>query len=68
MMQQVMHFWLTCFAEKRCCLSSQFLFDARQPEVRPSPFLYALTLTRIAKFIFSYKDNLPYSLNQTTAQ
>ena len=24
-----------------------FLSDARQPEVRPSPFLYALTLTNL---------------------
>ena len=28
-------------------LSKAFLSDARQPEVRPSPFLYALTLTNL---------------------
>jgi len=47
---------------------NKYVFE-RQPEVRPSPFSYALTLTNcIAKFLFSYKDDLPETFNQPTSQ
>ena len=62
---------LTSPADLDTC-PNHFLGNARQPEVRPFPFKYVLTLPIIClancKCLYSYREDFPKNLGKTLAQ